>query len=112
MTPPHFNFTRDVVEAWSHKSPDAPALWWTDESGANQQKFTFRQIAQHARRSASLFAESGIQKGDRVPIILPRVPQWWHAMLGLIRLGAIPIPGTPLLTPRDIAYRIQAAGVH
>src|SRR5207247_4575607 len=37
--------------------------------------------------------------------------QWWIAMLGLIKLGAVPIPGTPRLTAKDIAYRIEAAEV-
>jgi acetyl-CoA synthetase/medium-chain acyl-CoA synthetase len=106
-----FNFTRDVLEKWSDKTPHSLALWWTNESGSEQRKFTFAQISRDARKAACLFAESGIQKGDRVLLILPRLPQWWQAMLGLIRLGAIPIPGTPLLTPRDIAYRIDAANV-
>jgi len=35
-----------------------------------------------------------------VLLIWPRVPQWWIAMLGLIRLGAVPFPGTPLLTSK------------
>ena len=44
-------------------------------------------------------------------IILPRIPQWWIGMLGLIRLGVVPIPGTVLLTERDIRYRLKAADV-
>ena len=43
--------------------------------------------------------------------MLPRVPMWWISMLGLIRLGAVPIPATTLLTPKDIAYRIELAGI-
>src|SRR5262249_28054296 len=40
------------------------------------------------------------------------VPQWWVAMLGLIRLGAVPVPATLLLTARDVAYRLKTASVH
>ena len=62
-------------------------------------------------QAANVFRSAGVRRGDRVLIMLPRVPQWWIAMLGLIRLGAVPVPGTLLLTPRDVAYRIQAAQI-
>ena len=39
----------------------------------------------------------------------PRVPEWWEAVLGIMKIGAISMPGTTLLTPKDVAYRIQAA---
>jgi acetyl-CoA synthetase len=52
----------------------------------------------------------GIRKGDPVFIMLPRVPAWYAAMLGVIRIGAIAMPGTNQLTSRDIAYRIRSAG--
>ncbi len=109
--PTHFNFTRDVVERWARERPDALALWWLDEHAGSEQKFTFRQIADQARRAATLFHRLGIQKGDRVLVILPRIPQWWIALLGLVRLGAVPIPGTSLLTTKDIRYRVEIAEV-
>lgn len=108
--PTCFNFAHDVVERWAVQRPEAIALWWMDESFA-EQKFTFRHIAEQCRQAANYFASLGIQRGDRVLVILPRVPQWWVAMLGLIRLGAVPIPGTPLLTEKDIRYRLSVASV-
>ncbi|HSI32418.1 MAG: AMP-binding protein [Phycisphaerae bacterium] len=112
QAPALFNFARDVVEGWAKRTPDATALWWIadpSKGAAPERKFTFAQIAGEARRAAAAFATAGIAPGDRVLVILPRIPQWWTAMLGLIRLGAVPIPGTPLLTPKDVAYRVQAA---
>ena len=108
---PHFNFARDVVEDWARRTPDAPALWWIGEGGRDEVKLTFAQVAEQCSRAAGFFSAQGIRRGDRVLVILPRVPQWWIAMLGLTRLGAIPIPATVLLTERDIAYRIKAAGI-
>src|SRR6478672_4392278 len=105
----HFNFARDVIDNWARKTPDAPALWWVDESG-REERFSFRDVAQISRRAAGAFAAAGLHRGDRALVILPRIPQWWTAMLGLIRLGAVPIPGTPLLTARDVDYRVRAAG--
>ena len=105
-----FNFATDVMERWAKLRPDDLALWCVGESGA-EQRFTFAELAGQFRRAASFFDKLGIRQGDRVLVILPRVPQWWIAMLGLMKLGAVPIPGTVLLTAKDIRYRIQAAEV-
>ena len=108
--PTHFNFARDVVERWARERPTALALWSVSEDG-REQKFSFEQLANEGRRAAHFFHSLGIRRGDRVLVILPRVPQWWIAMLGLIRLGAVPIPGTPMLTSADLRYRIETAEV-
>ena len=109
--PRQFNFAREVVEHWAGNQPGAPALWCVRAENGTETKLTFSQLAEGLRRAASFFHQLGIRRGDRVLVIAPRVPQWWTAMLGLIRLGAVPIPGTPLLTGRDISYRVKAAEV-
>ena len=106
--PEYFNFCREVVERWARERPNALALWSVGEDGG-ERKFSFGQIADEGRRAAHLFHTLGIKPSDRVLVILPRVPQWWIAMLGLIRLGAVPIPGTPMLTSSDLRYRIETA---
>jgi acyl-coenzyme A synthetase/AMP-(fatty) acid ligase len=111
QAPTHFNFARDVVERWARERPNAIALWCVGEDG-REQKFSFEQLAEEERRAAHFFRTLGLRRGDRVLVILPRVPQWWIAMLGLVRLGAAPIPGTPMLTSADLAYRIQTAEVN
>jgi acetyl-CoA synthetase/medium-chain acyl-CoA synthetase len=108
--PAHFNFTTDVIERWAAARPEALGLWWTDDA-AREEKFTFRELAALSRQAANFFLASGIGRGERVLLVLHRVPQWWIAMLGLIRLGAVPVPGTPLLTSRDLQYRIEAANI-
>jgi acyl-coenzyme A synthetase/AMP-(fatty) acid ligase len=109
--PEYFNFATDVMDRWAKAQPDFPALWCVDATAGTEQKFTFRQISVLSTRAANVLRTAGVRRGDRVLIMLPRVPQWWMAMLGLIRLGAVPVPGTLLLTPRDVAYRLQAAQI-
>ena len=109
--PATFNFTRDVMERWARERPESLALWCVDDAGGHEQKFTFKELTGQVRRAAAFFHALGLRRGDRVLIILPRVPQWWIAMLGLIRLGVVPIPGTPLLTAKDIRYRVETATV-
>ena len=104
--PQCYNFTVDCVENLARTRPDVLALWWVNEQGTDQ-RYTFAQIAAQARKASALFHDLGIRKGDRVIVIMQRIPQWWFAVLGLIRLGAIPIPGTPLLTWKDVRYRLE-----
>jgi acyl-coenzyme A synthetase/AMP-(fatty) acid ligase len=107
----HFNFAADVVDDWARREPGKLALWWIDEAGCWERKLTFSGIAEESRRAANFFCDSGIERGDPVLLILPRIPEWWVAMLGLIRLGAVPIPGASMLTANDVRYRIEAAGI-
>src|SRR5215468_5119550 len=107
--PAHFNFATDVVERWSVQRANEPALWCV--RNGLEQKLSFAQLSEELRRAAGFFAQLGIQRGDRVLLQLPRVPAWWISLLGLIRLGAVPIPGTILLTEKDLRYRAQRADV-
>jgi acetyl-CoA synthetase/medium-chain acyl-CoA synthetase len=109
--PLHFNFATDVIDRWAHERPDAPALWCVHASTGAEQRFSFRELAALSCQAAALLRSSGVRRGDRVLIMLPRVPQWWIGMLGLIRLGAVPVPGTLLLTARDVAYRLGSARI-
>ena len=112
QAPVCFNFARDVLDRWARLRPDALALWNVNSATAVQKQFTFRQMAELSRRAAGFLASCGIRRGDRVLLMLPRVPEWWIAMLGLIRMGAVPVPATLLLTSRDIDFRLKAAQVN
>jgi acetyl-CoA synthetase/medium-chain acyl-CoA synthetase len=109
--PRQFNFAAHVVDWWAKKRPDAPALWHVDAATGAQQRFTFVHLARLSRQAATLLRDSGVQRGEPVLLMLPRVPEWWIAMLGLIRLGAVPVPATLLLTERDVAYRLDCAKI-
>lgn len=92
--------------------PEAQALWCVQASTGREEKFTFRELAVRSRQVANFLRCCGVQRGDRVLLMLPRVSQWWLAMLGLIRLGAVPVPATLLLTGREVAFRLDTARVH
>jgi acetyl-CoA synthetase/medium-chain acyl-CoA synthetase len=111
-TPLYFNFASDVFDRWARLRPDAPALWHVNAVTGVEKKFTFGQLAALSCQAANFLRSCGIRRGDRVLVMLPRVPEWWVAMLGLIRLGAVPVPATLLLTPRDVAFRLGAAQIH
>jgi len=109
--PKDFNFVANVMEEWARRDPDALALWWVDENERHQRKITVADIVADAHRAANFFRDCDITPGDPVLVMLPRIPEWWITMLGLIRLGAVPVPSATMLTTRDVRYRIEAAGV-
>lgn len=105
--PDYFNFATDVVGKWA-QDPHKLAMLWVGQNGEVEQ-ITFAQFAERSSRAANAFASTGIVKGERVLLMLPRIPEWWEAALGLFKLGAIPIPCTTLLTPKDLQFRSEIA---
>jgi acyl-coenzyme A synthetase/AMP-(fatty) acid ligase len=106
--PSHFNFAEEVVDAWA-KDPAKLALLWCDEAG-REERYTFARIAEGSRRVGSLLRASGLRKGDRCIVMLPRIPQWQLAMVGCLRVGVIPIPCIDMLTAGDVRYRAEHSG--
>ena len=107
--PQTFNFGRDVVDAIAAEQPDKLALIWCDEAGA-ELRYTFGDIARQSSQFANLLAGQGVRRGDRVLVMLPRLPQWQIAMVGCLKLGATPIPCIDMLTAKDVLYRATHSG--
>jgi acyl-coenzyme A synthetase/AMP-(fatty) acid ligase len=107
--PERFNPVIDIIDAWAADAPDDLALVSLGPDGSTVAEHTVADVARASRRAARALQALGIEKGDPIFIMLPRVPAWYFAMLGAIRLGAVVMPGTNQLTARDIGYRIKAA---
>jgi len=106
--PEYFNFGFDVVDKWAQDRTKM-ALISIDSRGNQAQYHTFWDLKVLSDKYANALKTQGIKKGDRVFIMLPRIPEWYVVMIGLFKLGAIPMPGTTLLTAKDIEYRITQA---
>ncbi|MBQ9593508.1 MAG: AMP-binding protein [Lachnospiraceae bacterium] len=105
-----FNFGFDVVDAIARKTPDKLAMIHVANDGT-ERRFTFRDMKRASNQCANYFRSLGIQKGDKVMLVLKRHYQFWHAIVGLHKLGAIAIPATSQLQAHDFEYRFQTAGV-
>jgi acyl-coenzyme A synthetase/AMP-(fatty) acid ligase len=105
--PEHFNFARDVIGRWA-QNPEHLAMHWLGAAG-EERKVTFRDFAERSDRFARVLQEHGVRPGDRVMVQLPRVPAWWEVLLGCFKAGAVAVPGTVLLTPKDMQYRTTLA---
>jgi acetyl-CoA synthetase len=108
--PERFNFVLDVLEWRATATPDGLALLALDGSGAETARYSWAEMARESRRMGNALLGLGVKKGDPLFVMLPRIPEWYVAALGAIRIGAIPMPGTNLLTGKDIEYRIERAG--
>lgn len=106
-----FNFAFDIVDGLAEKKPDATAMIHLD-CDKTEHIFTFADMKRASNQCANYFASLGIKRGDRVMLILRRTYQFWFAILGLHKLGAIAIPATNLLKEHDLVYRFDAAGVN
>ena len=106
--PEHFNFGFDVMDKWAEDHTKL-ALVSLDPTAEQAQKHTFWDIKVLSNRFANLLRGLGVCKGDRVFIMAPRIPEWYVAVLGMMKLGVVPMPATTMCTPHDIEYRINRA---
>jgi len=105
-----YNFAFDTVDAIAKSDPDKLAMIHVDRD-KNERRFTFNDMKRASAQAANYFKSLGIKKGDRVMLVLKRHYQFWFAILGLHKLGAIAIPATNQLQAHDFDYRFNAAGV-
>ena len=108
--PETFNFAYDIVDELARTKPDKLAMLHLDKNQV-ERRFTFQDIKRASAQCANYFKSLGIKKGDRVMLVLKRHYQFWFAMIGLNKLGAIVIPATNQLKSHDFSYRFSAAGV-
>ncbi|MBQ6852279.1 MAG: AMP-binding protein [Oscillospiraceae bacterium] len=105
-----YNFAFDTVDAIARREPEKLAMVHI-ANDMTERRFTFKDMKDASSQSANYFKSLGIKRGDRVMLVLKRHYQFWFAILGLHKLGAIAIPATNQLMEHDFVYRFQAADV-
>jgi len=108
--PEYYNFAFDVIDKWAEKKPQKVALM-TIDSESSARKHTFSDLSILSNKFANVLKKEGIKKGDFIIVMLPKIPEWYIAVLGIIKVGAVFIPATTLCVENDIKYRINKADV-
>ncbi len=108
--PEYFNFGFDVIDEWARKDRNKLAMIWTNQKG-EEKKYTFWDLMIESNKAANILLKYGVHKGDRVLVMLHRVPEWWILTLALIKLGAVYVPSPTMLTTKDILYRVNTADI-
>ncbi|HEX5858014.1 MAG TPA: long-chain-fatty-acid--CoA ligase [Microbacterium sp.] len=68
---------------------------------------SYRELGEQIERAAEGLRRLGVQKGDRVAIVLPNCPQHVVAFYAALRLGAIVVEHNPLYTPRELRHQFE-----
>ena len=104
-----FNWALDYFDVMARDNGQV-ALWLVDE-GAGETKLTFAELSERSSRVANAFRRLGVQRGDRVLLMLGNVMALWESMLAAMKLGAVVVPATTLLTRNDLADRFTRGHV-
>jgi len=105
-TPERFNFGRDAVDGWDD---GRPAMIWLGEGG-EERRLTFGDFSRLSNRFANAMRNAGVGRGERVMVLLGKVPEWHAILTGLLKLGAIAIPCVPQLRSGDLKFRAEHSG--
>jgi hypothetical protein len=104
-----FNWALDYFDAMAQGNHH-PALWIVNEGGA-EIKLSFAEMSARSNHVANYLRALGVQRGDRVLLMLGNVAPLWECMLAAMKLGAVIIPATTLLTRDDLLDRFERGRV-
>ena len=113
--PTLYNIGRDCTDKYAKSESHANkiALYWESEEGEIK-RFTFAELSSLTNQIGNALLSLGFQKGDRLLIRLPNLPEFPLVFLGAIKIGAVPIPSSTMLTAEEIGCLLddsQAKGV-
>ncbi|TDL30957.1 acyl--CoA ligase [Jeotgalibacillus sp. S-D1] len=106
IAPDQYNIASEV-EQYS-KDTNRMAIRWQDEKN-NRREVSYKELIDKTNQFAQAFLSLGIQKGDKLLIILPRVPEAYMAYLACLKAGIVAIPCSDMLRKKDLIYRINHA---
>src|SRR5580698_8555240 len=104
-----FNWALDYFDEMARDNAQ-PALWLVDED-AGATKLSFAELSERSNRIANYLRGQGVRRGDRILLMLGNVVPLWECMLAAMKLGAVIVPATTLLTRNDLADRFARGRV-
>jgi acetyl-CoA synthetase len=103
-----FNWALDWFDVLAAEHPDREALRIVGSDAASA---TYAELATRSNQAANWLRALGVQRGDRVLLMLGNVAPLWEVILAAMKLGAVIIPASTLLQPADLADRIARGDV-
>ncbi len=105
--PDEFNWALDHFDTIER---DARALWLVHEDGS-EERFTFGELTALSNRMANLLHGLGVERGDRLLLMLGNITPLWVTMLAATKIGAVLIPSSTLLGPEELTDRLDRGAV-
>jgi acetyl-CoA synthetase len=104
-----FNWALDYFDVMARDNAN-PALWLVDDDGG-EIKLSFAALSERSNRIANALRGLGVKRGDRILVMLGNVVPLWECMLASMKLGAVIVPATTLLTRNDLNDRFARGRV-
>lgn len=107
--PETFNFAFDVLDARA-RDADKDALVAVNVTAGTKTHVTYSELSKASASFGKALMALGLERGDAACVVIEREPTWHKVLFGCMKAGVVSMPGTNLLTGKDIAYRINQAG--
>ncbi|WP_040157601.1 AMP-binding protein [Nigerium massiliense] len=104
-----FNFALEWFDVVAGEHPDRPALKIVDDDLSVQQ-WTYGELAERSDRVANWLTSLGMKRGDKMIVMLNNTVELWDILMALMKVGAVAIPTSTLLSDVDLAWRVDTAG--
>ncbi len=104
--PEYFNFAFDVLSKRAREA-DKTALIAIDRTAEKVEYLSYSDLDEASNRFANVLLGLGAAKDDFAFVMIPRIPAWYHTLFGCMKAGVVAMPGTNLLTAKDIEYRVN-----
>lgn len=104
LAPASYNLVQEIEKF--AKGDGKLAIIWENDKGETQQ-VTYDELIKRANRAANSFKKAGLEKGDVVLVMVPRLIEAYVAYIGALKAGLVVIPSSEMLRAKDISYRLN-----
>ncbi len=101
------NVSANCIDRHLATRGDQPAIIWEGDDPADSRIITYAQLHEEVCRFANVLKSHGVQRGDRVTLYLPMIPEAAFAMLACTRIGAVHSIVFAGFSPDSLASRIR-----
>jgi acetyl-CoA synthetase len=101
-----FNWALDHFDNVAANRGDQRALWIVEQDGS-EAHWTYQQLSARSNQVANWLRDQGVARGDRIILMLGNQVELWETLLAAMKLGAVVIPATTLLTAADLRDRLD-----
>ncbi|MBN8975526.1 MAG: AMP-binding protein [Rhizobiales bacterium] len=91
----------EYLRAWAKKQPEHPAVIFYGHV------MSYADLDKQSDRFAALLVSKGVKKGDRVAVFMPNCPQFHIVFFGILKLGAVHVPVSPLSRAFELSYELN-----
>lgn len=103
LAPLQYNIVQEVEKFASDSTK--VALKWESEQGSTNE-ITYLQLVKRVNQIGNVLLQSGLEKGDKILVIMPRLIEAYQVYLAALKTGLVVIPSSELLRKKDIEYRL------